>query len=245
MAKRFTATEKWVDPWFCELQPLEKLFWVYLLDNCNHAGIWQVNWPLIRFQLGEFEFDPRVFNDRIKVLSEEKWYIAKFVEFQYGELNPQNRAHLSVIHILEKEGALKGLLSPLDRGKDKDMDKDKVKDISPAQEIYDYYAKQIKPGAKEDAIKSISKLLKSVSKEDLIGRIDRYHAQLVKNPTEAQFYIQANNFFGKAARWKDFEPIKIVEYLPPDKDCKACKGQGKLQTGEGQIIKCKCVKEKL
>ncbi len=128
MAKRFTATEKWVDPWFCELQPLEKLFWVYLLDNCNHAGVWQVNWPLIRFYLGEFEFDQRVFNGRIVQLSEQKWYLPKFVEFQYGELNPENRAHLSVINILKKEGVYKGLNSPLDRGKDMDMVKDKDKD---------------------------------------------------------------------------------------------------------------------
>ena len=129
MAKRFTSTEKWIDPWFCELQPLEKLFWVYLLDNCNHAGIWQVNWPLIRFHLGDFEFEPRNFDGRIKVLTEEKWYISKFVEFQYGELNPENRAHLSVIHILEKEGACKGLTRGLQGRKDMDMDKDKDMDM--------------------------------------------------------------------------------------------------------------------
>ena len=106
-----------------------------------------------------------------------------------------------------------------------DKEKKREEEANPAQDIYLYYSKTIKPGAKEDAIKSISKLLKSVSKEDLIGRIDRYKAQLVKNPTEPQFYIQANNFFGEKARYKDFAPqeskLKAV-----DPNCPTCKGTG-------------------
>ena len=128
MPKRFTATEKWIDPWFCKLKPIEKLFWIYLLDNCDHAGIWQINWPLVNFHLGNFEFDEDIFNGRIIKLKKEKWYIPKFVSFQYGELNPDNRMHLSVMHILEKEGAIKPLISPLIGAKDKDKDKDKDKE---------------------------------------------------------------------------------------------------------------------
>ena len=132
MPKRFTATEKWTDPWFCNLRPIDKLFWVYLLDNCNHAGIWQVNWPLIKFHLGEFEFKKEVYNNRIIELSKEKWFIPKFISFQYIELNPENRAHQSVITILKKEGVYKeltrGLQGRTDKAKDKDMVKDKDKD---------------------------------------------------------------------------------------------------------------------
>lgn len=127
MPKRFTATEKWVDPWFCELDPLNKLFWIYLLDNCDHAGMWQVNWPLVRFHLGNFVFDDKLFRDRIIALSDNKWHIPKFIAFQYGELNPDNRAHASVIKILEKEGASKGLnrglIAPMDMVKDKVKEK--------------------------------------------------------------------------------------------------------------------------
>lgn len=133
MAKRFTATEKWQDPWFCDLNSTDKLFWIYLLDNCNHAGIWQVNWPLAKFHLGKNISDLSSFQNRIVQLSEEKWFIPKFIEFQYGVLNPDNRAHKSVIDILEKEGAYKGLASPLlgCKVKDKDMVKDKdIKDTN-------------------------------------------------------------------------------------------------------------------
>lgn len=110
--------------------------------------------------------------------------------------------------------------------------------------IYDFYAKTIKPGCKEDAIRNIDKVLKAgITKEDLIGRINAYKQSLVKNPTEARYYIQANNFFGEKARYKDFEPVKVVKYSPADLNCKACHGSGNLQNGEGNVIKCYCRKE--
>lgn len=152
MAKRFTATEKWDDPWFCGLTVSEKLFWNYLCDKCDHAGIWRVNWPLVRFHIGDFVFNKDNFKDRIIILSDDKWFIQKFIEFQYGTLNPENRAHQSVISILKKEGAYKGLIRGIQGRKDKDKDKDMDKDkdcigslatnkpfIKPtAQEVSDY-----------------------------------------------------------------------------------------------------------
>ena len=86
-----------------------------------------------------------------------------------------------------------------------------------SNEIYSYYAKTIKAGAKEDAIRNITRLLKTVSKEELIGRIDAYKKQLKGDP---QYYIQANNFFGKAARYKDFEPIKPILKKEPEPQSK-------------------------
>lgn len=129
MAKRFTATEKWDDPWFCALAIKEQLFWIYLLDKCNHAGIWQVHWTLVTFYIPGFIYRPASFEGRILEISASKWFIPKFIQFQYGELNPANRAHASVLLLLEKEGASMGLASPVlgHKDKDKDMDKDKVK----------------------------------------------------------------------------------------------------------------------
>jgi hypothetical protein len=62
---------------------------------------------------------------RIEVLG-DKWFMPKFVEFQYGnELNEDNRVHRSVIEMLKKEGAYKGLVRAIQGCKDKDKDKDK------------------------------------------------------------------------------------------------------------------------
>ncbi|MBI5150146.1 MAG: hypothetical protein HZA28_05165 [Candidatus Omnitrophica bacterium] len=135
MTNRFTATEKWNDPWFCGLPPPYKLFWVYLCDTCNHAGIWNVNWPLVKFHCGQESFDLKIFTDRVVVISTEKWFIKKFVLFQQkilslDELNPENNAHRAIINILQKEGILRGLPAPdkgLSRGPGKGNGKVKVK----------------------------------------------------------------------------------------------------------------------
>jgi hypothetical protein len=131
MAKRLTDSEKWKDPWFCSLGVNEKLFWMYLCDNCDHAGIWMINWPLVEFhfKLKKEDIDLTVYDDRIIAISDEKWYIPKFVKFQYGDLNPQNKAHKSVLNILSSLGAIKGLVRGMQGPKDKDKDKDTRKGV--------------------------------------------------------------------------------------------------------------------
>lgn len=117
MTNRFTATDKWNDPWFCGLQPTYKLFWLYLCDNCNIAGIWNVNFPLVKFHCGLESVDLKIFGDRIEVVSDEKWFIRKFIYFQQkindlSELNQENNAHKAIISILTKEGLTRGLVAP-------------------------------------------------------------------------------------------------------------------------------------
>ena len=108
-----------------------KLFWFYLLDNCDHAGIWEVDIELASFQMGVKLDETRilkVFNRKIVPFKTDKWFVPKFIVYQYGELNENNRVHNSVINILNKYGLYKGRVSPLQGVKDKDKDKDKVKD---------------------------------------------------------------------------------------------------------------------
>jgi len=140
MAKRFTETLKWKKKWIRELGPEMKLFWFYLLDNCDHAGIWEVDIELAAFQIG-IELDEseilNTFNRKIVPFKPGKWFVPKFIVYQYGELNESNRAHLSVIKILTKYGLYKGL-NEVEQGaykkpegaKDKEQYKelDKVKD---------------------------------------------------------------------------------------------------------------------
>jgi hypothetical protein len=132
MAKRFTDSEKWKKPFIKKLPMQYKLLWFYLLDDCNHAGVWQVDLEIASLRIGyklNLKDSITALNDKIKVFDNgEKWFIKDFIEFQYGELNEKNRAHKSVISVLTKYNLLslnKPLTSPLQGAKDKDKDKDK------------------------------------------------------------------------------------------------------------------------
>jgi hypothetical protein len=105
MAKRFTDTNKWKDTWFQDLPNKYKLFWIYLLDECDAAGLWKPNMRLAQFQIGEpFEEVElrRVFADRIQITEEGYWYIPKFVDFQYGQLSDKSKPHISKKRIKNK-----------------------------------------------------------------------------------------------------------------------------------------------
>lgn len=125
-----------------------KLFWLFLITDCDHVGIWQVNYKVASFYVGD-HLEPaeceRILKDRIIKINDGKyWFIPKFIEFQYGvNLSTKNRALISVIENLKKNDLLKflpginikeapskELTSSLEaaKDKDKDKDKDKVKD---------------------------------------------------------------------------------------------------------------------
>ena len=129
MAKRFTDTGKWAKSSFAELSLKHKLVWIYLCDNCDHAGIWDVNFGLMSYQIGAklTAEDLKVFGDKVEWRG-NKVFIHSFVDFQYGTLNPENRAHKSVIERLEKLAPSKPLTSPLQGAKDKDKEQDKEKE---------------------------------------------------------------------------------------------------------------------
>lgn len=135
MAKRFTDTDKWKKSFIKGLPTEYKLFWLYLLDECDHAGIWHVEFELAEVRLGVKLSKEKVrgfFKERIFEFDNgSKWFIPDFVTFQYGDLTGKNRAHNSVIQQLKKYNLLnegKVHISPLQGAKDKEQDKDKDKD---------------------------------------------------------------------------------------------------------------------
>lgn len=143
MSKRFTDTNKWKKPFIRTMKAPYKLLWLYILDECDHAGIWQIDMEVAEIKIGErLKLDEalRQFGTRV-IFLEDKLFIPDFIQFQYGDLNPSNRVHNSVINILQSFNLLdenyktKELISPLqgvkDKEKEKDKDKDKEKDKEP------------------------------------------------------------------------------------------------------------------
>lgn len=154
MSKRFTETDKWSDPWFVALEAKTKLFWLYLLDNVDPAGVWEKFEKKFQFETGvDISLDALIeeLGDRIEDLG-DKVLIPKFVKFQYGgELSESSNYHKAIIkrldhHELEldAQGLVKGCSrvgQGLVKGKPRvsrglgkstsrvqDKDKDKVKD---------------------------------------------------------------------------------------------------------------------
>lgn len=126
-------TDFWNRPEVRAMKAPYKLLWSYLNCACDHAGVWTVELDVAALRLG-------VKLDRVEALEQfgtlvqefgGRWLVTTFAGDQYGELNPANKVHASVIQRLEglkKEGASEGLPSPLQGAKDKDREKDKEKE---------------------------------------------------------------------------------------------------------------------
>ena len=139
MAKRFTDTNKYKKPFIRGLQGAYKVLWDYLYHDCDHAGIWIVDFEIAQIYVGSDlpinKADAlKFFNESEKRIVEidhgTKWFIPSFISFQYGELKESNRAHNSVINILKN----KGLISSLQGAKDMDKVKDKDKELDKDKE---------------------------------------------------------------------------------------------------------------
>lgn len=84
--KRFTDADKWDDGWFCEQPSAIKLFWIYLCDQCDHAGVWEVNWRLAKFHLGEIDRSAieQALAGRFEAIAGgRRWFVRGFIRFQY------------------------------------------------------------------------------------------------------------------------------------------------------------------
>lgn len=128
MAKRQTETKIWTTQrWYRKLHPYYKLAWKYLIDVCDHAGIWKVDYGQLvddtgmeDFNMSEFiracntDFDPetgqKIFRERLKYVTKGVLWITGFVKFQYENkdflINPDVPAIKSALQILNGHGIL-------------------------------------------------------------------------------------------------------------------------------------------
>lgn len=137
MAKRFGDTEIWKNQrWFRKLIPDYKLAFCYIKDQCNHAGIWNIDCSDLIDDLGITSFDISAFSEqcntefdkitgeksskeRIRILDKGYLWVTGFVQFQYTGKNGLVNIHaapvktalqiLSGLNLLE-EGLHKGYI---------------------------------------------------------------------------------------------------------------------------------------
>ena len=126
MPKRFTDTEKWKKGYIRSLPTKYKLLWLYILDDCNHAGVWDVDLEVAEIRIGSkinTKEAVKYYSEHIKIFDNgNKWFIPKFIDFQYGQLNENVNAHKSVIKLIDKYDLYSigdvdlSQISPLDTG---------------------------------------------------------------------------------------------------------------------------------
>lgn len=89
MAKRLTDTTKWSNPAFRKLPSKYKLLYLYILDNCDCAGVMHIDLELVGFFLGEEFSLPEVrdaFKERLCFISDDKIVVRNYVAFQNGDI---------------------------------------------------------------------------------------------------------------------------------------------------------------
>lgn len=123
MPTRLTDTTIWKkQKWFKKLPVLYKLAWKYLTDECNHVGIWKIDYSELTEDLGIEDFDlqdfisacnkdydkktgSRIHRQRIMPVGDSYLWLTGFLTFQYGNkaglINTKNNTLKSIVQTLQ------------------------------------------------------------------------------------------------------------------------------------------------
>lgn len=144
--RRFTDIYKWSQLWFRELTPACKLFFLYLVDECDAAGVWEIDLKMAEFKTGLPTekvlkcIDILETTNRIqRIGTGDTLWLTKFIMFQYPKglkegYNPHKPIYDSILKNglpLDKLYASEALINPQPtlHGMGMDTDKDLEKDV--------------------------------------------------------------------------------------------------------------------
>lgn len=107
MAIRFTDTDKWTDSWFSSLSAKGKLMFMFLCENCNIAGIIEVNkhmWSMFT-SLSVTDVDKALIEIKkcyVLSIDGECLFIRNFLKHQKNyPINISNKAHVKILSLYE------------------------------------------------------------------------------------------------------------------------------------------------
>lgn len=210
MAKRFTEAGKFKDTWYRKLKPKHKCIWEFVISECNHAGILEIDLESMSFHIGEEITldDLNFFGDRFQFIKDDLIFIPKFIKYQYGDLNPENKVHRSVLSILDDYN-IKPLGSSLLGAKDKDKDKIKEKEKYNKLDFEEFYLAYPRKESKGKAEVSYKNALKDgVTSTELLDGVKRYCKYIKKNCTERQFIKMPATWLNQKC-WEDTYTVDI------------------------------------
>ena len=147
MAKRFVDTEIWNKSWYQELSLKEKVLVRYIFEQCDCAGVWDINFRLASFIIGESVSleDIETINEKnflFEIFDNDKIFVVDFIKFQYGTLSENCKPHKPIIEKLKKYNLFERVLKGYPKGihtleekeqvqeQEKDKEKEKEKEIN-------------------------------------------------------------------------------------------------------------------
>lgn len=107
MAKRFVDSGLFDDQWFSELSKDGKIFWVYFITKCDHAGLLRLNVKLVQFQTGINSLATVIkeLGNCLVTVRQDLLFCPKYLKFQYPDFPKSNvKQQEGAINLLKREG---------------------------------------------------------------------------------------------------------------------------------------------
>lgn len=216
MAYRFTNTDKWNDEWFVSLLPNEKLLFMYLSDNCDIAGFFELSLRKISSDLHPLTAEEikAAFKGIEKgyVLSRDKkiLFLKNFCKHQKNvPLNHKNKAHIGIFYRIDnyKQRFGHDLIKIINKGVVPLQDKAKLKGLQTGLGIgtinkidfnnfWSLYDKKV--GNKKEVEKKWNELKPGIQKK-ILEFLPKWKVQFVGNKT---FQPYPESFINQE-RWND------------------------------------------
>lgn len=110
MAKRLTDTTKWTNRAFRTMPDKFKLLYLFLLDNCDSAGVIRVDLELVGFTLGHSFSKAEIetgLAGKVVFVEDDKIVIRNYIAFQNGDVtNSESKIAASIRSTLNSHGLL-------------------------------------------------------------------------------------------------------------------------------------------
>jgi len=105
--KKFTDSEKWRDPWFRSLDLQTKTLWIFILDEADNAGIWELDGDYFQYATGikkDLSTLLSKLGDRVVLLPDERHLLVpKYCFYQQGGFLTESKpAHRRIFQLLQR-----------------------------------------------------------------------------------------------------------------------------------------------
>jgi hypothetical protein len=198
------------DKWFADLAPLDKLFWLFIIDRCDNIGVWETNLKMASFLIGyEYSMDEllKSFGDKIHVFDNGyKWWVKSFIDFQHGILDRESTSKpiVSYFKLLEKHNLSKEYAKGIHtlQGKARIGKALVIKDSEYTEIFEKFWAVYPKKKGKGEAFKSFQKKTNKPPIEELISMITELTGTNDWTKSSGQFIPMPATWLNQS-RWDD------------------------------------------